>query len=739
MKPTRRELGVRAATLIAAFASADAAEATPAGDGSKPVKTGGKRTWTRIGPGIWRLRLGKPEEITPLRYRSAEMRLEGLRQMTPCDQPPFDARAFVFDATGRGCAVKIPMSADERIYGFGLNTMLFDKTDRRVFLRPSDGPENQLGDSHAPVPFYVSTRGYGVYVDTARYVSFYTGNVAPVAKVEATGGNGDGSAATSAEQLYQARALSAKTMLIDVPSAQGVDIYLFGGPTLSEAVRRYNLFSGGGALPPLWGLGVAYRGKSNFTAEQSLHLARAIRDRKMPCDIWGIEPGWQTRTYSSSFVWDSGRFPDPDAFIREMHGLGYRTSFWEHAFTHSSSPIYDALKPFSGNFRVWDGLTPDFATSGARGIFETHHDKTLFAKGADSLKLDECDNQPDSAKPWSFPEASAFPSGMDGERYHSLFGKLYQQTLAEPFRKRSLRTWGLVRNSHALAAPLPYVVYSDSYDHRCYVRGLANAGFTGLLWCPEVREAGSVEELCRRVGTAVLSPYAMVNAWYLKSPPWIQIDRDKNNRGEVMPNHTEAEDAVRRLFELRMRLLPYLYSAFNDYRLHGVPPIRALVMDWPDDAETRKIDDQFLVGPSLLAAPLFAGQSQRSVYLPPGGWHDFWTGAHLIGGKRIDVSQPLDRVPLFVKENTLLPLADPVQNVHTDTVFALTVRVYGEAPAPFTLYADDGETDSYVTGQQNQVHLAWKDGQGHLKTEGGYKGPDRYRVVTWDNLHHPLR
>ena len=733
MKPTRRELGVQAASLLAASALSGAAEASPTGAGRKAGKTGGRRAWTKIAPGIWRLRLGRPEEITPLRYRSAEMRLEGLRQMAPCEQPPFDARALTFETTGRGCAVEIPMDTKERIYGFGLNTLLFDKTDRRVFLRPSDGPENELGDSHAPVPFYVSTQGYGVYVDTARYVSFYAGNVAPVANLSATGSNGSGSAATSTAQLYQARSLHAKTMLIDVPSAQGVDLYLFGGPTLGEAVQRYNLFSGGGAVPPLWGLGVAYRGKSDFTAEQSLQLARTIRAQKMPCDIWGIEPGWQTKTYASSFVWDSGRFPDPDAFIHAMHGLGYRTSFWEHAFTHPSSPIHEALKPFSGNFRVWDGLTPDFATAGARSIFGTHHDKTLFARGADSLKLDECDNQPDSAKPWSFPEASKFPSGMDGEQYHSLFGKLYSQTLAEPFQKRDLRTWGLVRNSHALAAPLPYVVYSDSYDHRCYVRGLVNAGFTGLLWCPEVREAGSVEELCRRVGTAILSPYAMVNAWYLKSPPWLQIDRDKNNRGETMPNHQEATDAVRKLFELRMRLLPYLYTAFNDYRLKGVPPLRALVMDWPNDAECHKIDDQFLVGPSLLAAPLFAGQTGRSVYLPPGGWHDFWSGAPLTGGKRIDVSQPIDRIPLFVRSNTLLPLAEPVEHVLPETCFALTVRVYGDQPAPFTLYADDGLTSHYATGQQNQMHLTWKEGAGKIVTEGGYKGADRYRVDTWDS------
>ena len=734
MKPTRREFGLHAAGMLAASALPAAAEDTTASSRKRNPKAAGRKGWALVAPGIWRMRLGKPEELTPLTYRSEALRPDLIREMVPCETPPFDLAEVIFEATGRGCSIQLPMEKEERIYGLGLSTLLFDKTDRRVFLRPTDNPENENGESHAPVPFYVSTRGYGVYVDTARYVSFYTGNVAPVENAGATGGGGAGAAANSTEQLYQARTLNAKTMLIDVPSAHGVDLYVFGGPALADAVCRYNLLAGGGALPPLWGLGIAYRGKSDFSAEQSLQLARTIRAQHMPCDIWGIEPGWQTRTYSSSFVWDHGHFPDPDAFIRDMHSLGYRTSFWQHAFTHPTSPIHEPLRPFSGNFRVWDGLTPDFATRGARDVFEEHQDKVLFSKGADSVKLDECDHQPDSPTPWSFPEASVFPSGMDGEQYHSLFGKLYQQTMAEPLKKRNVRTWGLVRNSHALASPLPYVVYSDSYEHRCYVRGLANAGFSGLLWCPEVRDSGSVEELCRRVGTVIFSPYAMVNAWYLQNPPWVQIDRDKNNRGEVMANHKEAEDAVRSLFELRMSLVPYLYSAFNAYRRKGMPPTRALVMDWPGDAECRKIDDQFMVGPSLMVAPLFTGQAKRGVYLPPGGWRDFWTDAPLAGGRRIEVSQPLDRVPVFVKENTLLPLAEPVEHISATTCFALTVRVYGDPATPFTLYADDGETYDYETGRQNHVQLSWKNGAGVITAQGGYAGPDRYRVTAWKKL-----
>ena len=134
-----------------------------------------------------------------------------------------------------------------------------------------------------------------------------------------------------------------------------------------------------------------------------------------------------------------------------------------------------------GNYLVWDGLVPDFATPQGRKIFLRQNNVALFDRQVEGVKLDECDYQPESPTPWSFPPATAFPSGLDGEVMHSLFGLLYQQTMLEPYREKGLRTWGLVRNSHALASSLPYVLYSDSYDPRCYVRGEVNEGFNGLL------------------------------------------------------------------------------------------------------------------------------------------------------------------------------------------------------------------------------------------------------------------
>jgi len=688
-----------------------------------------------VAPGIWRLHFGNPEPFTPTHFRSAAADTVGLATMLSSQSMPLDPSRISFRVSDRGCSVLLPMKPDESIYGLGLSTKLFDltesknaRTGRHLFLKPTDSPENELGESHAPAPFYVSSKGYGVFVDTARFASFYTGDVAPLSDTAEAGGGG---VQTSTTELYRARPQRVRTMLVDVPAARGLDVYVFAGPAMLDAVERYNLFSGGGVLPPLWGLGVQYRGYAKYGADETLALAARIRAEHIPCDVWGVEPGWQTKSYSCSFVWNTNQFPDPDGFLRKMRTLGYRMNFWEHAFTHPTSPIYDELKPWSGDYLVWNGLVPDFASVQGRKIFLKQNRVALFDRQVEGVKLDECDDQPESAEPWSFPAASAFPSGLDGEQMHSLFGLLYQQTMLEPYREKGLRTWGLVRNSHALAASLPYILYSDSYDPKCYVRGVVNEGFNGLLWTPEVRDAGSIEDLYRRLETVIFSADTVINSWFIENPPWDQVDREKNNRGELMADRGTVTEAVRKLLQLRMSFIPYLYTAFNEYQTTGKPPIRALVLDWPDDPKAREIDDQFMFGDSMLVAPMFAGEDRRSVYLPAGDWYDFWTHAKISGGKSIPATNGVAQIPLFVKGGSLLPLAEPVEFIKPDTCFEVTVNLVGSQPADFTLYEDDGVTTVQAGAEQNRIVLHAGGGEPSARRSGNYHGPVRFKIIGW--------
>lgn len=448
--------------------------------------------------------------------------------------------------------------------------------------------------------------------------------------------------------------------------------------------------------------------------------------------MFGLEPGWQTAAYSCSFVWNTTLFRNPDQFIQRMDSMGFKLNLWEHAYVYPTSPLFDPLKDKSCNYSVWKGLVPDFVNPEARKIFGDYHKETLVDKGITAFKLDECDaaDYKDAAAQWSFPEISQFPSGIDGEQMHQLFGVLYQKTLLDIFNQQNKRTLFDVRSSQAFAAPYSATLYSDMYDHHEFVRMISNAGFSGLLWTPEIRETKSDADLIRRAQSGVMSAQLVFNSWYLNNPPWLQYDYTKNNQNEFLPNAKELESRIRKLLELRMSLIPYLYSAFATYHYEGVPPFRALVVDYPKDTAVYNVDDEYIIGESLLAAPFLDGTGSRRVYFPAGTWYDFNTNKKYEGGKCYGIEMSLDQIPLFVKEGTILPLAKPEQYITRNTVFEITCHIYGERCNPVFLFEDDSYTNDYQKGKFNWVSLEWNGKKVKTATKGDYKGKG-YKITGW--------
>jgi alpha-D-xyloside xylohydrolase len=623
----------------------------------------------------------------------------------------------------------MPLQKDEQVYGLGLQLMSFNQRGKKKMLRMNSDPVADTGDSHAPVPFYVTTEGYGVLFDTLRYMTIYCGGANRADNVVTTD-TGSQSVVSGSQELYQSRTREGSAEIIaEIPRAQGIDIYIFAGPHMREAVQRYNLFSGGGCLPPRWGLGVWYRCKSDYNHDAVLDRAKKFRDCRIPCDVFGLEPGWQTRSYSNSHIW-SDRFPDPTATMATLSKDNIRINLWTHAFIHPTSPLFDHMKDKAGDFLVWGGVVPDFADPEARQTFADFYKKTHVDKGASGYKLDECDGSDFIGSPWSFPEFSKFPSGLDGEQMHSAYGNLFLQTINGIYEERNQRTYGEVRAAQALSASYPYVFYSDLYDHTCFIRGVVNSGFAGVLWAPEVRDAENAEDLIRRIQAVVFSPQAIVNAWYIKNAPWEQWLTDENNEDRFQEDRGWVTEICRDMLQLRMKFLPYIYSAFVDYYQKGIPPFRGLIMDYPDDPNLWRNDLEYMMGDRLLVAPVVAGEQARDVYLPKGGWRDFWTGKRYEGGQSYRLAVPIDKILVFVKDNCILPLAGDAQHANDPVLFDLNVTVYGNGQQGFTLYEDDGETFAYRHDAMNRVDLAW-DGNGiGLKREGN-TNVSLYRVKGW--------
>jgi len=417
--------------------------------------------------------------------------------------------------------------------------------------------------------------------------------------------------------------------------------------------------------------------------------------------------------------------------------MGFRLNLWEHAYIHPTSPLFEPLKERSGDYLVWDGLVVDFVDPKASQIFADYHEEYLVDQGVASFRADECDRQQiTDVTTFNYPYCSEFPSGIDGDQMTQLYGYLYQRSVYSVFKKRDARTWGDVRATTGLAAPLPFCLYSDAYSFDEYLRQLVNASFTGLLWSPEVRQADSQEELLNRIGMASLAPQMCLNIWFMPHPVWEQYERAKNEKHELLPDDEQQflVDRIRDIVDLRMGLLPYLYSSFYRYYAEGLPPVRALVLEFPEDPDVRTIDDQYMFGDLLMAAPLVGDVEEREVYFPEGcDWIDYRTRCSYRGGTRCLVKTRPGDVPLFVRGNALLPVAVPVQHVGRETVFDLTVQVYGENPEPYVLFEDDGETFAYESGQGNRVTLAWVDGEGEVTREGDFP-KERYRVRSWERV-----
>ena len=690
--------------------------------------------WQEIAPGIWKAVAGAPEPFDLLKAAGVTPRMEGLQKLGT--QPfPMDREKINAEIADGKTLLRFPLNRKEQIYGFGLNFKTVRQRGRILQLHVDHYGGSDNGRTHAPVPFYVSDRGYGVFVNSARYLTVYAGTAVRKESPDAPEPKDRNTDKDWSAQPYS------DAVEILVPAA-GAEIYLFAGPTALDAVRRFNLFNGGGCLPPRWGLGFTQRVRSLYTADQVAEEAKAFADKGYPLDFIGLEPGWQSKSYPCTFEWDKTRFPDPEGFVSKMQAMGIRINLWTNPYVSPVSPVYGKLKPLTGTHTVWGGVVPDLSLPEARKIITGQLLKDQVSIGVSGYKIDECDGY----DRWLWPDVARFPSGVSAEQLRQSYGLLLQKMTADIFHGQNRRTFGLVRASNGGGSSFPYVIYNDYYSHEDFITALINSSFAGVLWTPEVRGSKTGEEWVRRMQTVCFSPMAMINAWSDGTKPW---------------SFPEVEKEVKDIALLRMQLMPYFYSEFARYHFDGTPPFRAMNLE-PGfgnsvlsekrndnlgenpyaEAVTREIKDQYMAGGSLLVAPLFKGQTERKVVLPKGKWYDFYTGKLAGDGEVITVRAGLDHIPVFAREGALIPMMPPLLHAPpAGRKFDLVVRVYGTTGGDYDLYDDDGETFDYEKGQYSWRKLAVKSGKkGNLagSVSGPEPGkPDHIGTVTWQFMTEP--
>ncbi|KAA9349455.1 glycoside hydrolase family 31 protein [Larkinella humicola] len=684
--------------------------------------------WQPVAPGVWKAVVGTSDGITPLGVAEVKPRLDGLQRLGDVPFPALLGES-VHEKTDGKTLLRFPLKPGEQLFGLGLNfkTVQQRGTIKTLHVDHYNGKDN--GRTHAPVPFYISNLGYGVLVNSARYITVYAGS-----GVLAGGKNAPPEMNRNSQKNWNPQPYSDAVEMV-IPAA-GTEVLVFAGRNAMEVMQRYNLYCGGGTLPPKWGLGFTHRTPTLFTDEQILKEVAEFEAKGYPLSFVGLEPGWQSHSYPNSFVWDSVRFPKPTQFLAQLAKKNIRSNLWINPYVSSHSPIFKAVLPYTGSHTVWVGRVPDFNMAPARKLYKDLFSEQHLAVGVSGYKVDEVDGYDN----WLWPDVAKFPSGIGAEQMRQIYGLQFQKMTDDWFRERNQRTYGLVRASNAGSPAMPYVIYNDYYDHRDFITALCSSSFAGVLWTPEARSSKTSEEWLRRMQTVCFSPMAMLNAWADGTKPWTFPD---------------VADEVKAVMLLRMQLLPYLYTTFAQYHFEGKPPVRAmpLVDGFAFDdkaiagplnstenpyamAVKKDIKDQFMVGDHLLVAPLFAGETSRKVILPPGKWYDFYTGKLAGEGEVIEITPGLTHIPVFVKEGGLIPMIPPVLHTPTENEKQpLTVRHYGKTEASWALYDDDGKTFDYDRGKFSWTKLdVKKNKKGELT--GSWTAPKdpnfHYTTVSWE-------
>ncbi len=620
--------------------------------------------------------------------------------------------AIVLKIVNQKIYLRFPLNKEEQLFGLGLNFQTVNQRGRILNLHVDHYGGKDNGRTHAPVPFYVSSKGYGVLIDAARYITVYAGTA-----VRTDTRNPPVLSDRNTDKKWSSQPYSDAVEIL-VP-ANGTTVYVFGGPTPMNVVQRYNLMNGGGYLPPKWGLGFTQRVPTLYSQADILNEVKSFEAHNFPLDFIGVEPGWHSMAYPCTFEWDKTRFPDPKDFLDSLARRGVSANLWLNPYVSPTASLYPKIRALSGSHTVWNGLVPDFTLPQARQAFKEHFLKNHLSFGVGGYKIDEVDGYDN----WVWPDVATFPSGVEAEQMRQTYGLMVQNMTGSWFREINKRTYGLVRASNAGASNFPYVIYNDYYSHKDFITALVNSSFIGILWTPEVRASPSAEEWVRRMQSVCFSPMAMLNAWADGTKPW---------------TYPEVEKAVSDVANLRMQLLPYLYSTFAQYHFEGKPPFRAMnlvegfgfkptIVAGSLDATAnpyamsirKDIKDQYMVGDYLLVAPMFTGEKSRTVYLPAGKWYDFYTGKLAGENEEITISPPLNKIPLFVKDGGLIPMVSVHRQApKIDEKLPLEVRHYGSLPGSFVLYDDDGVSFNYEKGQYSFTRLTViKDRNGSLKEQ----------------------
>ncbi len=531
---------------------------------------------------------------------------------------------------------------DEHIYGLGEDFGRLDKRNihRKMWLQEGFG--NASPAAYKQTPFYMSSKGYGLFVNASNAMSFNVGH------------------------------LEHTTLSLILEDTSLLDFYVIYGPTFKDILPRYTHITGKPGLPPDWSFGL-WMGRITYDNQKQVEeVADALRDHQIPCDVIHVDTGWYEKEWVCDLAFSKERFPDPAEMTRHLHDQGFHLCLWQlpilviesGLFTEAAEKGYLVKRPngvayLSSGFLSDAGLI-DYSNPEAVGWIKQKF-RDLFELGVDVIKVDFGEGAPPDGVYHGYP----------GTSMHNLYPLLYNQAVFEVtedfYGEGQAMIWG--RAAWAGSQRYPVHWSGDGIaryeDLACVLRSALSFGMSGFpFYSHDVGGFSglpSPELYVRWIQLGAFTSHVRCHG----QPP-----REPWAYGEV------TENLFRQYMDLRYSLMPYILSEARWCVQSSQPMLRALVLDYQDDPTTSSIEDQFLFGRSLLVAPILKETNTRKVYLPDGNWIDYWTRAVISGPKWIDVEAPLETIPLYVKAGAIIPYGPKQQYIGEKACDPLTVEVY---------------------------------------------------------------
>jgi alpha-D-xyloside xylohydrolase len=583
------------------------------------------------------------------------------------------ALGFVDTPEGRFIHEQLGLGVGECVYGLGERFTSFVKNGQVVEMWNADGGTSS-DQAYKNIPFYITNRGYGVFVNHPERVSFEIASE----KVE--------------------------RVQFSVPG-ETLDYYLIYGPALKEVLARYTALTGRPALPPAWsfGLWLSTSFTTNYDEKTVTRFIEGMAEREIPLSVFHFDCFWMKEFHWSNFEWDQRVFPDPEAMLKRLKARGLKICVWINPYIAQRSVLFNEgmqggylIKRPDGSVWQWDlwqagmGIV-DFINPEACRWF-TDKLRALIKMGVDCFKTDFGER---------IPTDVVYFDGSDPLRMHNYYTYLYNQTVFKLLEEEFGQGEAIVFGRSATTGGQQFPVHWGGDNTATFesmaesLRGGLSLTLSGFgFWSHDIGgfELTAPAEVYKRwCAFGLLSSHSRLHGSSSYRVPW-HFDE-------------EAVDVLRFFTQLKCRLMPYLFQAACQAHEIGLPVMRAMILEFPDDPGCVHLDRQYMLGDSLLVAPVFSFDGQVTYYVPSGKWTNFITGQVVQGPGWLQETHNFMSLPLLARPNTIIPVGNRADRPDYDYSQEVTLQIYQPVEGgkqPTVIPSLNGKVDSvFITERQN--------------------------------------